>query len=104
MGKLQQKIQAARRRGVYVFKLPASVKRSRKAAALAASLVAGSVYAENNKTLPVKGWAVFVEGEWYPRMNLTKREAVNLAYAISISKKVEIKVTFNTSILMEVHN
>lgn len=94
MAKLQQKIQAARRKGVYVFRLPASVQRARKAAVMAAHLVAGSEFAENNKDLPAKGWAVYVEGEWYPRMNLTKREAVNLAYAISISKKVEIKVTY----------
>jgi beta-xylosidase len=37
-------------------------------------------------------WCVYVDGEWAPRGYMTKREAINLAYAISISKKVEVKV------------
>lgn len=38
-------------------------------------------------------WCVYVDGEWCPRGYMTKREAINLAYAISISKKIELIIT-----------
>ena len=37
-------------------------------------------------------WMVYIDGEWTPRGFMTKREAINLAYAISISKKIEVRV------------
>lgn len=40
-------------------------------------------------------WYVYVEGEWGERGYFTKREAINLAYAIS--KKIELEVTFDTT-------
>ena len=39
-------------------------------------------------------WCVGVAGELTPRGYMTKREAINLAYAISISKSVKLEVTF----------
>lgn len=90
MSKLQQKIQAARRKGVYVFKLPAHLNKVRKA-------VENETFGRMTTREVIvnqKEWAVYVEGEWCPRIGLTKREAVNLAYEISVSKNVEITVTF----------
>lgn len=37
-----------------------------------------------------KPWCVYIEGEWSPRGYMTKREAINLAYAISVAKKVKL--------------
>ena len=85
MSKLKQKIQKARDRGVYVFKWSSYVDRQPED-----TYWAGDV---DNASLQ-KDWAIYVEGEWYPRVGLTKREAANLAYAISISKAVELEVTF----------
>ena len=41
-----------------------------------------------------KPWMVYVDGAWLPSEFMTKREAIHLAYALSISKKVELEVTF----------
>jgi hypothetical protein len=68
LSRLKQKTQRAREKGCWVFR---------------------EHWAEG------KPWAVYVEGEWEPRYDLTHREAVNLAYAISISKKIELEVTFD---------
>lgn len=68
MSKLKQKTQKARERGCWVFR----------------------IHWETPKT-----WAVYVEGEWEPRYDRTHREAVNLAYAASISKKYKLEVTFD---------
>ena len=67
MNIIQVKKQRSVERGVYVFKWPHEVGKRK--------------------------WCVFAEGEFYPRTGLTRREAVNLAYAISISKTVEITIT-----------
>lgn len=83
MSKLSLKIQKARSRGVHVFKWSGYVERQPKDA-----VWAGDV--DNTKL--EKDWAIYVEGEWYPRVGLTKREAANLAYAISISKKLKLEV------------
>lgn len=64
--KTQHKIQFARERGVYVFR----VKNS-------------------------NDWTVYVQDEWTPRGIMSKRAAKNLAYAISVSRKVDLEVTFN---------
>lgn len=90
MSRLKNKIQTARNRGVYVFKLPAHLVRVRRAveAETKGRMTTRSVSMKRDE------WAVYVEGEWSPRIGLSKREAVNLAYAISLSKKVEIEVTY----------
>lgn len=41
-----------------------------------------------------KPWCVYIEGEFAPRGYMTKREAIHLAYAISIAKKIELNVEF----------
>lgn len=89
MSKLKQKIQSARARGVYVFKLPSHVNRVRN---LIERETRGRM-STRKSLINQKEWAVYVEGEFYPRINLTKREAANLAYAISISKKIEIEIS-----------
>ena len=38
--------------------------------------------------------SVYVDEEWAPRGYMTKREAINLAYAISISKNIKLEVSF----------
>lgn len=86
MSKLQQKIQRARSKGVYVFKWP-SYKERRRAGDT--TWVEDGIDLSNGRI-----WAVYAEGEFYPRVGFTKREAVNLAYAISIAKQVEIEVTY----------
>lgn len=68
MSKLKQKIQRARSKGCYVGR---------------AWWVDG------------KPWFVYVEGEFGPRGYMTRRDAVNLAYAISISEEIELEVTFD---------
>jgi hypothetical protein len=68
--KTQRKIQFARERQVFVFRLPRDWWESSK-----------------------KSWGVYAEGEWSPRGPMTRRAAKNLAYAISVSKKVELIVT-----------
>jgi hypothetical protein len=69
MSKLKQKIQRAREKGCYAFR---------------------AHWCE-----PGNPWCVYVEGEWAPRGYMTKRQAVNLAYAISISKDSYLEVTFD---------
>lgn len=39
-------------------------------------------------------YAVLVLTEWYPRIGFSKREAANLAYSISISKRQKLEVTY----------
>lgn len=68
MSKLQQKIQKARSKGCHAYR------------------------AHWGDTKP---WCVYVEGEFAPRGYMTRRDAVNLAYAISISKKHKLEVTFD---------
>jgi hypothetical protein len=39
-------------------------------------------------------WAVYTEGEWEPRYNVgSKRDAINLAYHISLQPNVVVKIT-----------
>lgn len=73
MSKLQRKIQFCAEKGVYVFRYP--------------------VIPENGN-FP-NTWAVHVEGAFSPIFNLTKRQAVNIAYSAAIDKKVKLKVTFD---------
>lgn len=68
--KMQQRIQHARDREVFVFRVPPELR-------------------VNNRI----SWTVYVNGEWSYRGCMTKREAKNLAYAISISKKTVLTVT-----------
>lgn len=68
MSKLKQKIQKARSKGCYAYR---------------AHWVDG------------KPWCVYVESEFGPRGYMTRRDAVNLAYAISISKDSYLEVTFD---------
>lgn len=42
-----------------------------------------------------KPWCVYIDGEYGPRGYMTKREAINLAYAISIFKHSELPLTFD---------
>lgn len=51
-------------------------------------------YAFKAHFVDYKPWCVYVEGEFGPRGYMTKREAINLAYAISLSKKVRLVVSF----------
>lgn len=54
------------------------------------------VYVWRNDWRGGQGHDVFVDAEWAlgPRdLTLTKREAIHLAYAISVSKKQRIEVT-----------
>lgn len=69
MSKIKRKIQACRERGCYV----------------------GRAWWVDDKP-----WYIYIEGEWTTRGYFTKRQAVNLAYAISVSKKLELEVTFDT--------
>ena len=59
------KIQKAASKGCYVIKIPNS-----------------------------KDWTIYVEGEFSTRHPMSKRQAKNLAYAISISKQLKLVVTF----------
>ena len=70
MSKVQRKIQFARKRHVWVFRLPPDLRKSSKVS-----------------------WGVYVESEWDPRGPMTKREAKNLAYSISIAKKLVLTCT-----------
>lgn len=91
MNSVKRKIQSARNRGVYVFKMPAHLHRVR----VAVERATHGRYTTRQAEVQEKAWAVYVEGEWYPRIGLSKREAANLAYAISVSKNVELEVTFS---------
>jgi hypothetical protein len=71
MSKTQRKIQFARERNVWVFRLPRDLWKTSK-----------------------ESWGVYVETEWEPRGPMTRRAAKNLAYAISISKKHKLEVKF----------
>lgn len=84
MSKLKQKIQKARERKVYVFRWSSYAGRQPEDTYWAGDAGNGKLQ---------KDWAIYAEGEWYPRVGLTKREAANLAYAISVSKKVKLEVT-----------
>jgi len=86
MSKLSQKIAKAHKRGVHVFKWPAYVGRQPDG-----TVWAGDI--DNEQLTGKKVWAVYAEGEWYPRVGFTKREAANVAYATSISKKIKLEVT-----------
>lgn len=70
VSRVQQKIQKARERDVFVFRLPRD-------------------HWESNRL----SWGLYAEGEWSFRGPMSHRAAKNLAYAISISKKVELVVT-----------
>lgn len=39
-----------------------------------------------------KPWCVYVDGEFGPRGYMTKRQAIHLAYAISVSKKLKLEI------------
>lgn len=67
MNKIQVKRKRAVARGVYAFPWPGETGKRK--------------------------WGVYVEGEFYPRCGFTKREAVNLAYAISISENVDLAIS-----------
>ena len=45
-----------------------------------------------------RDWTVYIEGEFSPRGPMTKRQAKNLAYAISVSKQIKLIVTFGESV------
>jgi hypothetical protein len=68
MSKLKQKIQKARNKGCYAYRA---------------------------HWVDDKPWCVYIEGEFGPRGYMTRRQAVNLAYAISVSKQHELEVTFD---------
>lgn len=70
--KMQQRIQHARDKGCYVYRFPPEHRRSNRIS-----------------------WGVFVDDEWDFRGPMTKREAKNLAYAISISKHIKLEVSFD---------
>lgn len=71
MSKVQQRIQHARERGCFVFRLPRE------------QWVTNRI-----------SWTVYVDGEHSPRGPMTRRTAKNLAYAISVSKHLKLEVTF----------
>jgi hypothetical protein len=85
VSKLKRKVQFARERGVHVFRWSSYAGRQPEDTVWAGDVGNGKLQ---------KDWAIYAEGEWYPRVGLTKREAVNLAYAISIAKKLKLEVTF----------
>lgn len=66
MNKIQVKRKRAASRGVYSFPWPDETGKRK--------------------------WCVYAEGEFYPRCGFTKREAANLAYAISIAQNVELTI------------
>lgn len=68
--KMQQRIQHARDRDVWVFKLPRQLWKSRR-----------------------ECYSVYAEGAWTHSTPMTHRQAKNLAYSISIAKKVTLEVT-----------
>lgn len=70
VSRVQQKIQSARERDVWVFRMPRDWWVSSKVS-----------------------WGVYASGEFTPRGPMTRRAAKNLAYAISVAKKVELIVT-----------
>lgn len=83
MSEVQRKIQFARKRGVFVFRWPAFYKQAWDGV---------YIYRRAFNREEKGPWAVYVDGEWAPRVGYTKRDAVNLAYAIAVSKKFKIKV------------
>lgn len=89
MSNLQRKMQYAREKGVYVFKLPAHIRRVRRAVEEETS---GRMTTRMVKITDTKEWAVYVEGEWSPRISLTKREAVALAYSLSNAPKPKLEI------------
>lgn len=65
MSRLKRRIQQARRRGCYVIQWPGHLS-----------------------------FDVYVEGEWCPRnLVATKRQAVALAYRISVAKRQKLVIT-----------
>lgn len=100
MSKVNRKIQRARERGVYVFHW-------NKFMGTCGWIVSpyGKKYHEQRAHLHItqltldnpRGtgqYAIYVEGEVYPMTGLTKRQAANLAFAIS-AKKPQLTVTIN---------
>lgn len=101
MSRVQQKIQSARERGVYVFHWAKFVDTGGWIIS-----VHGKKYHKQRSHVYVSQltvdnpegtgqYAVYVEGEAYPRTGMTKRQAANLAYAISVAKSPQLTITTN---------
>ena len=101
MSKVSQKIQRARERGVYVFHWVKFVDTGGWIISVHGKKYhkqRSHVYVTQLTVANPEGtgqYAVYVEGEDYPRTGLTKRQAVNLAYAISVAKSPQLTITTN---------
>lgn len=88
MSQMQRKIQFARERGAYVFRMSeffAKWQNHRKPHIF--------TYTLRDNKINRGEWAVYVDGWWSPEAGLTKREAVNLAYAAAIARRPKVVFT-----------